>query len=236
PWIALSALPVHRDSHGHFVTKLGQSPGPHGGGGFKNDPVLGLVENLGLHGQLLHSAKIYVGVLAATILFIATNAGVIGASRITYSMSSYRQLPEVFRRLHPRFKTPWLALVVFAGLTPIVFLLPGPRLARGRLRVLRPVPEAVRPRAARRNGAGAASGRPRDRARVPQHPRPGLGRARVRGGGRPRVPARRRARRVDRRGQRDRGAARATARRAASRGGGAGQRPPRRGACDRRLV
>ena len=44
--------------------------------------------------------------LAATILFIATNAGVIGASRITYSMASYRQLPEVFRRLHPRFKTP----------------------------------------------------------------------------------------------------------------------------------
>ena len=125
PWIALSALPVHRDSHGHFFTKLGQSPGAHGGGGFKNDPVLGLVENLGLHGQVLHAAKIYVGVLAATILFIATNAGVIGASRITYSMSSYRQLPEVFRRLHPRFKTPWLALVVFAGLAPIVFLLPG---------------------------------------------------------------------------------------------------------------
>jgi APA family basic amino acid/polyamine antiporter len=125
PWIALSALPVHRDSHGHFVTKLGQSPAPHGGGGFKNDPVLGLVENLGLHGGLLHGARIYVGVLAATILFIATNAGVIGASRITYSMSSYRQLPEVFRRLHPTFKTPWLALVVFAGLAPIVFLLPG---------------------------------------------------------------------------------------------------------------
>jgi APA family basic amino acid/polyamine antiporter len=125
PWIALSALPVHRDSHGHFVTKLGQSPGPHGGGGFKNDPVLGLVENLGLHGQVLHAARIYVGVLAATILFIATNAGVIGASRITYSMSTYRQLPELFRRLHPRFKTPWLALVLFAGLAPIVFLLPG---------------------------------------------------------------------------------------------------------------
>ena len=45
--------------------------------------------------------EIYVGVLAATILFIATNAGVIGASRITYSMASYRQIPEVFRRLHP---------------------------------------------------------------------------------------------------------------------------------------
>jgi APA family basic amino acid/polyamine antiporter len=125
PWIALSALPVHKDSAGNFVTRLGQAPDAHGGGGFKNDPVLGLVENLGLHGQLLDAAKIYVGVLAATILFIATNAGVIGASRITYSMASYRQLPEVFRRLHPRFKTPWLSLVVFAGLASIAFLLPG---------------------------------------------------------------------------------------------------------------
>src|SRR5438128_1304724 len=102
PWIALSALPVHRLPHGHYVTKLGQNPGPHGGGGFKNDPVLGLVENLGLHGQLLHTAKIYVGVLAASILFIATTAGVIGASRIPYSMPTHRQLPEDSRRLHPR--------------------------------------------------------------------------------------------------------------------------------------
>src|SRR5205085_9038639 len=85
----------------------------------------GLVENLGLHGHVLQAAKIYVGILAATILFIATNAGVIGASRITYSVSSYRQLPEVFRRLHRRFKTPWLALVVFAGVASIAFLLPG---------------------------------------------------------------------------------------------------------------
>jgi APA family basic amino acid/polyamine antiporter len=84
-----------------------------------------VVDNLGLEGALLDGAQIYVGVLAATILFIATNAGVIGASRITYSMSSYRQLPETFRRLHPRLKTPWIALVVFAGIGPILLLLPG---------------------------------------------------------------------------------------------------------------
>jgi APA family basic amino acid/polyamine antiporter len=122
PWIALSALPVHKDVTGHYVTKLGLPPSK---GGFQNDPVLGVVENLGLHGTVLHVAKIYVGVLAATILFIATNAGVIGASRITYAMSSYRQLPDVFRRLHPRFKTPWLSLVFFAGLISILTLLPG---------------------------------------------------------------------------------------------------------------
>ena len=97
------------------MTLLGLPPEE---GGFTNDPMLGVVQNLGLSGALLDALEIYVGVLAATILFIATNAGVIGASRITYAMASYRQLPEVFRRLHPRFKTPWLALVVFAGVDP----------------------------------------------------------------------------------------------------------------------
>jgi len=121
PFIALSALPVELID-GELTTRLALPPEE---GGFANDPILGLVQNLGLEGLLLDGAEIYVGILAATILFIATNAGVIGASRITYSMSTHRQLPEVFRRLHPKFKTPWLALVIFAGVAPIAILLPG---------------------------------------------------------------------------------------------------------------
>ncbi len=105
-----------------FETLLGLGPQK---GGFANDPVLGVVDNLGLHGLLLHGLRVYVGVLAATILFIATNAGVIGASRITYAMAGYRQLPDVFRRVHPKFKTPWVSLVVFAGFVSILTLLPG---------------------------------------------------------------------------------------------------------------
>jgi basic amino acid/polyamine antiporter, APA family len=120
PFIALSAMPVAHVG-GQYVTKLGLAPPE----GFKNDPVLGLVENLGLHGFTLGTAKVYVGILAATILFIATNAGVIGASRITYAMSSHRQLPELFRRLHPKLKTPWLALLVFGAIGPTIFLLSG---------------------------------------------------------------------------------------------------------------
>src|SRR5947208_7860458 len=94
PLVALSALPVKNGT-----TLLGVDP-PHG---FKNDPVLGLVEHLGVGGTSLTVLKYYVGILAATILFIATNAGVICASRITYSMASYRHLPPAFRRLQPRF-------------------------------------------------------------------------------------------------------------------------------------
>jgi len=112
PMIALSAMPVR-----HGVTVLGTK--------FAADPVLGVVEHLGIGGTLLSVLKIYVGLLAATILFIATNAGVIGASRITYAMAGYRQLPAVFRRLHPKFKTPWISLVVFAGFVSILVLLPG---------------------------------------------------------------------------------------------------------------
>jgi basic amino acid/polyamine antiporter, APA family len=120
PMIALSAMPVELVG-GEYQTVLGEQPPE----GFANDPVLGVVENLGISGAFLDTLEIYVGILAATILFIATNAGVIGASRITYAMSSYRQLPGTFRRLHRRFATPWLALVVFAGLAPILVILPG---------------------------------------------------------------------------------------------------------------
>jgi len=112
PMVALSAMPVR-----HGVTVLGTK--------FAADPVLGVVEHLGIAGTLLSVLKIYVGLLAATILFIATNAGVIGASRITYAMAGYRQLPSIFRRLHPKFKTPWISLVVFAGFVSILVLLPG---------------------------------------------------------------------------------------------------------------
>jgi basic amino acid/polyamine antiporter, APA family len=121
PWIALSALPVTKTPDGTYQTLLGVGPPE----GFSNDPVLGLVENMGIHGALLSAMKVYVGILAATILFIAANAGVIGASRITYAMASYRQLPEVFRRLHGKFKTPYISLFFFAGVIPVLVLLPG---------------------------------------------------------------------------------------------------------------
>jgi APA family basic amino acid/polyamine antiporter len=121
PLIALSALPVHLID-GKETTLLALPPEDRA---FQNDPVLGVVEHLGISGTSLDALKIYVGILAATILFIATNAGIIGASRITYSMATYRQLPEVFRRLHPRYKTPWLSLIVFGGFVSILVLLPG---------------------------------------------------------------------------------------------------------------
>ena len=69
-------------------------------------------------------AEIYVGILAATILFIATNAGLIGVSRLTYSMGQHRQLPELLRVLHPKFRTPYVAIILF-GAVACVAIVPG---------------------------------------------------------------------------------------------------------------
>jgi basic amino acid/polyamine antiporter, APA family len=126
PWVALSAMPVFHGAHG-YTTCLAEPPTSHiCHPGYQNDPVLGLVNNLGITSSTItHGLRIYLGILASTILFIGANAGVIGASRITYAMSSYRQLPLVFRKIHPRFKTPWLALVFFAGAIPILLTLTG---------------------------------------------------------------------------------------------------------------
>jgi APA family basic amino acid/polyamine antiporter len=119
PAVALSALPV-RCVAGHCQTLLGVSEDK---GGFAGDPVLGIVKHLHL-GALQHAGEIYVGLLAATILFIATNAGIIGVSRLVYSMGLHRQVPDQLRQLHPRFRTPWIGIIVFGGIACLT-LIPG---------------------------------------------------------------------------------------------------------------
>jgi APA family basic amino acid/polyamine antiporter len=115
PAVALSAMPVE---NGETLLALSSEEG-----GYANNPIQGVVVNLGL-GDLQPAAEVYVGLLASTILFVATNAGLIGLSRLSYSMGQYRQLPESLRRLHPRFRTPYIAIVVFGSIACLT-MLPG---------------------------------------------------------------------------------------------------------------
>ena len=115
PAVALSAMPV---KNGETVLAL-----PKEEGGYADDPVLGVVKNMDL-GSLTHPAEIYVGILASTILFIATNAGILGVSRLSYSMGQHRQLPEFLRLLHPRFRTPYIAIALFSAIACLA-IVPG---------------------------------------------------------------------------------------------------------------
>jgi APA family basic amino acid/polyamine antiporter len=114
PGVALSAMPVTQ-SGGEFTTELATT--------FAGDPILGIVENMDL-GVFATAMEFYVGILAATILFIATNAGIIGVSRLTYSMGQYQQLPDRLRRISPRFRTPTAAIALF-GLVACLVMVPG---------------------------------------------------------------------------------------------------------------
>jgi APA family basic amino acid/polyamine antiporter len=120
PAVALSALPVVQNDAGEYVTPLGLSEEE---GGFAGDPILGVVKSIEL-GPFQGAAELYVGVLAATILFIATNAALIGVSRLVYSMGIYRQVPDRLRQLHPTFRTPWVGILVF-GAAACLILIPG---------------------------------------------------------------------------------------------------------------
>jgi basic amino acid/polyamine antiporter, APA family len=114
PSVALSAMPVTETANG-FTTDLADK--------FAGDPILGVVENMDL-GVFQTAAQYYVGVLAATILLIASNAGIIGVSRLSYSMGQHQQLSERLCRISPTFRTPATAILVF-GLIGCLVIIPG---------------------------------------------------------------------------------------------------------------
>lgn len=90
---------------------------------WSRDPVAGIAANLPF--ELLRAIlKPIIAVLAGSILLIAANAGIMGISRLTYYMASHRLQPAVFVRLHSRFKTPYVSIIVF-GIVAILVLIPG---------------------------------------------------------------------------------------------------------------
>lgn len=112
--IALSAMPVHQAADGSYTTELGTE--------YVADPVAGIAEKL--PEPLNHIFEPIVAVLASTILLIAANAGIMGVSRLTFSMGTYQQLPAFLSRIHRRFRTPYVSVVFFC-IVAAVIVLPG---------------------------------------------------------------------------------------------------------------
>jgi len=91
--------------------------------GWARDPVAGIAANL--PSETLQSVFApLVAVLAASILLTATNAGLMGISRLAFSMSSHKQLPMTLSRIHTRFRTPYVAIIVFCMIS-FLLLIPG---------------------------------------------------------------------------------------------------------------
>ena len=86
------------------------------------DPIAWLASHIPFLGLI---AGPYVAMLGATLLLISSNAGIFGASRITYSMARFDLLPRWFAKVHPKFRTPVRTLLVFSGIALLELWLAG---------------------------------------------------------------------------------------------------------------
>jgi basic amino acid/polyamine antiporter, APA family len=92
-------------------------------GEWARDPVAGIAANLPI--QIISTVlKPLIGVLAGTILLIATNAGLIGISRLAFNLGSNNLVPRALSKVHPRFKTPYIAIIIFSSIA-LLILVPG---------------------------------------------------------------------------------------------------------------
>ena len=90
---------------------------------WSRDPVAGIAASLPL-ALLRDILKPLIAVLAGTILLIATNAGIMGISRLAFSLGSHKLGPAILSRVHPRFKTPYISIILFS-LIALLLLTPG---------------------------------------------------------------------------------------------------------------
>lgn len=83
------------------------------------DPVAGIAASIPI--TLIRDVlKPLIALLAGTILLIATNAGLIGISRLAFSLGSHKLVPAALSRVHPRFKTPYISIILFSVVAIII--------------------------------------------------------------------------------------------------------------------
>jgi APA family basic amino acid/polyamine antiporter len=91
----------------------------------ESDPIAFLASHIPYLGVL---AGPFAAFLGATILFISANTGIMGDSRLIFSMSNFGLVSPWFRYVHPQYRTPSNAIIGFGwlgiGLTAVAFLTP----------------------------------------------------------------------------------------------------------------
>jgi APA family basic amino acid/polyamine antiporter len=82
----------------------------------EGDPVAHLASQLPYIGFL---AGPIAAILAATIVLISANTGVMGCSRLAYSMSEMGLIGRWLSKIHHKYHTPARAIMVFAGVAAL---------------------------------------------------------------------------------------------------------------------
>ncbi len=91
--------------------------------GLSSSPA-GIIVITAFFGGILKLLPILVALLATSILIIATNAGLMGISRLTFSLGRFQLIPLTLSKVHHKFKTPYKAIMLFS-VVAILLLIPG---------------------------------------------------------------------------------------------------------------
>ncbi|MCP8316776.1 MAG: amino acid permease [archaeon] len=83
-------------------------------------PLTTLARTIPFIGGLL---AIWVGFMGFAICYVSTNTGVIGVSRVTFSMGRLRLFPSSFAKLHSKYYTPYITIMLFSLIACLLILI-----------------------------------------------------------------------------------------------------------------
>lgn len=86
----------------------------------KENALVAFAKEIPVYGEIL---VLITGITGFLVCVVSANTGIIGASRVMYSLSKHNLLPRILSWTHPKFKTPWLTILIFPSLAiPLIFV------------------------------------------------------------------------------------------------------------------
>jgi APA family basic amino acid/polyamine antiporter len=83
-------------------------------------PMIAIVSQLPFIGAIL---SIIIAFTGFAMCYVSTNTGVIGVSRVTFSMGRLRLFPTFFARIHQKYRTPYITITTFSLIAIAIILL-----------------------------------------------------------------------------------------------------------------
>ncbi len=82
-------------------------------------PLVPIARGLPIIGGIFY---VWIALMGVLICYISTNTGVIGVSRVTFSMGRLGLLPKGLARVSSRFRTPYVTVIIFPLIAALILL------------------------------------------------------------------------------------------------------------------
>ncbi|MEM3383549.1 MAG: APC family permease [Nitrososphaerales archaeon] len=89
-------------------------------GAHSQNPLISIASTLPFIGGMFPIWIAFVGFAAC---YVSTNTGVIGVSRVTFSMGRLRLFPSSFAKLHSKFYTPYVTIILFSLIASLLIFI-----------------------------------------------------------------------------------------------------------------